>query len=81
MTSRVVVTEHARQRWLQRVAERLGLSDVDAIARTAWLRGLPDKRQRRSDGIRRIYMGYAFVFKQDDDGAVVLVTVVPPNHG
>lgn len=78
---RVVVSAHARRRWRERAAQRLNLADIEAVARSAWQRGARTKRSlRNTKGVRRLYMGYTFVFDPDAE-ALTLITVIPPKHG
>lgn len=77
----ILVTDHARRRWFQRAAPRLGIRDVEAVARSAWQDGRPARHsQKNARGERRIYMGWVFVFSEGPD-AVALLTVLPPKHG
>lgn len=80
MSARIVVSQHARERWDERVGWRIGLRDVEGAARSAWQRGEPDERPARVGEERRVYMGVVFVFKPAAD-RVLLVTVIPPRHG
>lgn len=78
---RLFVTAHARARWRQRAANRLGIRDVEAVARSAWRDGRPARHSRKNArGVRRVYMGWVFVFDTAPD-AVALLTVIPPKHG
>lgn len=81
MAPHIVVTAHARRRWSQRAAPRLGIRDVEAVARSAWQHGRPARHSRKNArGERRVYMGWVFVFDTAPD-AVALLTVIPPKHG
>lgn len=81
MAARIVVTDHARLRWRQRAARRLGMQDLEGIVRSAWRRGAKARRSKRNErGERRVYMGWVFVFERGP-GVVALLTVIPPPHG